>query len=69
VGETDRAYCAFFEKGKGRTMKEFESNQLHLLGWITITDIGEENVYFTLQDGTKAFSKIDGWYPEDLQVG
>lgn len=50
-------------------MKEFESNQLHLLGWITITDIGEENVYFTLQDGTKAFSKIDGWYPEDLQVG
>lgn len=38
--------------------QEFDIDQLPRLGWIQITDVGEENIYFTLEDGSKGFCKV-----------
>lgn len=35
----------------------YEISELPSLGWITITSIGEENIYFTLGDGSRGFCK------------
>lgn len=43
------------------TITEYEVTDLPTLGFITITDIGEENVYFTLSDGTAGYCKIIGY--------
>ena len=40
-----------------RTLTEFETEDLPGLGWIQITDVGEENVYFTYGDGFPGFCK------------
>ena len=37
---------------------EFEAADLPTLGWVTVTGCGEENVYLTLADGTRAFVKL-----------
>lgn len=40
---------------------EIEKEALHLMSWITITDVGEENLYFTRMDtGEKCFCKLLG---------
>ena len=36
-----------------------EIEDLATLGWIVITWVGEENMYFTDADGTEYFCKID----------
>lgn len=36
----------------------YEIEDLPALGFITITDIGEENIYFTLADGSRGFIKV-----------
>ena len=36
---------------------EYEISDLPKLGWIEITEIGEENMYF-LHDGVRCFCKI-----------
>jgi len=41
-----------------RGPKEYDYTALPTLGWMTITDVGEENIYFTLADGTKGFCKV-----------
>ena len=38
-------------------LRQFELEDLPGLGWVTITSCGEENLYFNLEDGTKAFIK------------
>jgi hypothetical protein len=38
-------------------MTEYEISELPGLGWIVITWVGEENVYFTLADGSEGFVK------------
>lgn len=38
--------------------EQFEVSDLTVIGWITITSIGEENVYFTLADGRRGFVKL-----------
>jgi hypothetical protein len=37
---------------------EFQLSSLLLLTWITITSIGEENIYFTTCDGARGFVKV-----------
>ena len=44
-------------KAKWDGPRQYDEADLPSLGWITITFIGEENVYFTLEDGTEAFFK------------
>ena len=39
---------------------EYEVEDLPKIGWIQITHIGEENVYFTLSDGSLGFYKYFG---------
>ena len=39
-------------------IKEIEINDLPSMGWIQITDIGEENVYFKNQEGEQFFYKV-----------
>lgn len=39
---------------------DFELEDLPRLGWIRITHIGDENVYFTLPDGREGFAKFFG---------
>ena len=41
-----------------RTPTQFEIEDLLTIGWITVTDCGEENMYFTLADGSRGFVKI-----------
>jgi len=36
----------------------FEVPELPSLGWITITHIGEENIYFTTSQGVNGFIKL-----------
>jgi len=37
---------------------------LHKLQWITITHVGEENMYFTRMDtGENCYSKVAGYAP------
>ena len=42
---------------KQNTIRWIEIEELPGLGWIKITEIGEENVYFTIADGTLCFCK------------
>jgi hypothetical protein len=35
-----------------------EVHCLPLMGWVRINWVGEENIYFTLGDGTKCFCKV-----------
>ncbi len=42
-----------------KTLTGYEIEELAGLGWIVITDIGEENIYFTLEDGTLGYCKVD----------
>lgn len=44
---------------RNRTPAQFEIEDLLTIGWVTITDSGEENIYFTLSDGSRGFIKID----------
>ena len=39
----------------------YEVTDLPKLGWLAITDIGEENFYFTLADGSEGYVKADGY--------
>jgi hypothetical protein len=41
----------------------YELEDLPRLGWLTITGCGEENLYFTLENGTKGFVKVSDHYP------
>ena len=41
-----------------RTPKQYEISDLPSLGWITITEHGSENTYFTLPDGSIGFVKM-----------
>lgn len=43
---------------KGSNMNEYEISELPSLGFVTITHSGEENVYFTLADGSLGFVKV-----------
>ena len=43
----------------------YEVTDLPKLGWLTITDIGEENFYFTLADGSEGYVKADGYEYEE----
>jgi hypothetical protein len=38
--------------------REYDPSQLHTLGWLQFKERGEENMYFTLQDGSRGFIKI-----------
>lgn len=38
----------------------YEVSDLPSLGWITITSMGEENLYFMLANGQDAYVKIEG---------
>ncbi len=42
-------------------LTQYEVSELPELGWITMTEMGEENLYFTLQDGSKGFCKLHSW--------
>lgn len=37
---------------------EYDLDDLPTLGWLQVTDVGEENMYFTLEDGTDGFCKV-----------
>lgn len=37
---------------------EYDPASFDTLGWLTITEHGQENTYFTLSDGTKGFVKL-----------
>ena len=41
-----------------RSMREYDLTALPTLGWLTITHVGEENIYFLLADGTCGFCKV-----------
>ena len=43
-----------------RTPTFYDLEEIPGLGWVQITDIGEENFYFTLADGSKGFAKHGG---------
>lgn len=47
------------------TLTQYEVSELPELGWITMTEMGEENLYFTFQDGSKGFCKLHAWSPQD----
>ena len=38
---------------------QYEIEDLAGLGWVQITDMGDENLYFVLADGSLGFAKID----------
>ena len=38
---------------------QYEVSDLLTLGWIQITEMGEENLYYVLADGSCGFVKID----------
>lgn len=44
---------------KPATITEYEVADLVNLGWIQITEMGEENLYFTLADGSRCFVKLE----------
>tara|TARA_R110000824_G_scaffold79967_2_gene201349 strand:- start:42 stop:173 length:132 start_codon:yes stop_codon:yes gene_type:complete len=41
------------------TPTQYDTNELPHLGWIVITEIGEENIYFRTEDGSIGFIKYD----------
>ena len=43
---------------RNRTPAQYEAAEFATIGWIQITEIREENVYFTLADGTRGFVKL-----------
>ena len=43
--------------GYGATV-EVEVQDLSSVGWIRITEVGEENIYFLLPSGQRAFCKL-----------
>ncbi len=47
--------------------REVQPEDLGRIGWINITDISEENVYFRLRDGTRCFSKVEGFTAEGMR--
>jgi len=54
---------AKLEKYERREPKEYpefiETDDLPKMGWVRINHIGEENIYFTKDDGSKWFIKSD----------
>ena len=40
------------------SLTEYQIEDFAALGWIQITEMGEENLYFTLADGTRGFVKL-----------
>ena len=38
-------------------MRQYETEELPGLGWMVITWVGDENLYFTLADGSEGFCK------------
>ena len=38
-------------------IRQYDPQDLPRLGWVTITEHGEENTYFTLADGSVGFVK------------
>ena len=52
-----RAAAANAANAKARATKLYEVEDLLTIGPITITDVGEENMYFTLADGTFGYCK------------
>lgn len=37
---------------------EYEITDLNNIGWLSNMEAGEENLYFTLSDGTEGFIKV-----------
>ncbi len=44
-----------------------EPTDLASIGWIVITNIGQENIYFDLADGTRCFSGVEGFTAEGMR--
>lgn len=44
---------------KDRT--EFQPDELWAAGWIRITEVGDENIYFELENGLLGWCKVDGF--------
>ena len=42
---------------EANNLGEIQLGELHLMGWIQVTDIGEENLYFKDQKGNTFFVK------------
>jgi hypothetical protein len=42
-----------------RELVQYQITDLSDLGWLRVTEVGEENMYFVLQNGTHGFVKVD----------
>ncbi len=64
LNDRDRAMAKKTKSSKRITKQslgllvEVEVGELATIGWIQITSIGEENLYFSTPDGTKHFCKV-----------
>lgn len=47
------------------TMTQIEASDLHKIGPICVTGVGEENFYFTLANGTRCYCKVEGYAHPD----
>jgi hypothetical protein len=45
-------------KDETMNITEYEITDLLSLGWLSNMEAGEENLYFTLSDGTEGFVKV-----------
>tara|TARA_R110000803_G_scaffold58013_1_gene116196 strand:+ start:253 stop:432 length:180 start_codon:yes stop_codon:yes gene_type:complete len=55
---TDKTARAARAARIARTPVWYEVSDLPTLGWFQITEMGEENMYFTLADGSAGFVKL-----------
>ena len=54
-----QSLAIYFKDGELNPVpKEFEIEELTQIGWLQVTSIGNENLYFFLEDGTHGYCKI-----------
>ena len=54
-----QSLAIYFKDGELNPVpKKFEIEELTQIGWLQVTSIGNENLYFFLEDGTQGYCKI-----------
>ena len=54
-----QSLAIYFKDGELNPVpKEFEIGELTQIGWLQVTSMGNENLYFFLEDGTQGYCKF-----------